>query len=154
MDDLLAKLYQPLEIAIFSKEAYSSFKLRSQAPAWLIDLVGEKKLKTACYLDEIFPFIECFLPDFEQHWDNQRLNPLLSDIWIENSSNNEEIPLEASAIWLDGASFILIQNSGKKYREHVALLQKARNNALTREIVESGVDRCKLKMKRQREAMV
>lgn len=153
MDDLLAKLYHPLEIAIFSKEAYSSFKLRSQAPAWLLDLVGEENLKTACYLNDFFPFIECFLPDFEVHWDNRRSEPLLSDIWIENSSDDKEIPLEASAIWLEGASFILIQNLGKKYKEHVNLLQKARNNALTREIVESSVDRCVLKIKRQREAM-
>ena len=139
MNNLLAKLYLPLDIAVFSKEGYGNFKLRSQAPEWLSDLVPEKQLRTACYLDEIFPFSECFLPDFEQHWKEHKATPLNSDIWVEHNSEGKEIPLEASATWLEGSAFILIKNLGKKYRENVRLLQKARDYALAKERLEDEV---------------
>jgi HD-GYP domain-containing protein (c-di-GMP phosphodiesterase class II) len=138
-NNILAKLYQPLDIAIFSKEGYGSFKLRSQAPVWLNDLIAENKLRSACYLDELFPFIECFLPDFERHWEDKKGKPLTSEVWLESSNNGDEIPLEACAIWFEGSAFLLIKHLGKKYSENVSLLQKARDNALLKEHLESEV---------------
>ncbi len=151
INNILAKLYQPLEMAIFSKEGYGRFKLRSQAPAWLSDLIAKNKLRTACYLDEHFPFIECFLPDFENHWENEKSKPLTSEIWLETSSNGTEIPLEAYAIWFEGSAFFLIKNLGRKYTENVNLLQKARDNALLKEHLESEVIKRTLDIKAREE---
>lgn len=139
MDNLLAKLYLPFDIAVFSKEGYGHFKLRSQAPKWLNELVPENLLRTSCYLDEIFPFSECFMPDFEQHWKEHKATPLNSDVWVEHDSKGKEIPLEASATWLEGSAFILIKNLGKKYQDNVILLQTAREYALAKERLEDNI---------------
>ncbi|MCK5895243.1 MAG: hypothetical protein KAG20_00475 [Cocleimonas sp.] len=137
MNTILAKLYQPLDVAIFSKESHGCFKLRSQAPLWLMDLMSEKELKTACYLDEYFPFLDCVLPDFEQHWDNKKRALLMSDIWLETDSSGKEIPLEASAAWCEGSAFILIKHLGRTYHEYSRLFQKVRDNALLQESLEN-----------------
>lgn len=141
INKVLAKLYQPLDIAIFSKEGYGCFKLRSQAPRWLSDLIETNKFRTACYLDELFPFVACFLPDFENHWKNEKSKLLTSEIWLETSDTGHEIALEAYAIWFEGSAFFLIKNLGRKYTESVNFLQKARDNALLKEHLESEVMR-------------
>ena len=141
MDNILIQLYQPLDIAIFSKENNNSYKLLSKAPSWLHNLTTKNNLIKPCFLNELFPFLECVLPGFEEHWDKKSVNILISDPWIETNQQGEEIPLEASAIWLNETAIILIKKLGKKYYKNVDLLQKARDTILIKEQLESEVIR-------------
>jgi len=152
MENLPVKLYQALDIAVFSKENYG-FKLRSLPPEWLSQLVSKEDLKKVCNLDEHFPFLDCCLPSFEYHWESQNTEPLLSDTWIETTDAGYEIPLEASAIYVEGTAFILLQNLGEKYEKNVEMLQKARDNLLTKEMLEAEVAKRTKEIKQREEEL-
>jgi len=150
MDNLLAKLYQSLDIAVFSKDS-GGFKLCSLSPDWLLSLVPEEELNNTCNLEELFPFLDCYLPSFEYHWESQNTEPLVSDVWVETAHSGDEIPLEATAIYMEGTAFILLQNLGEKYEENVEMLQKARDNLLTKEVLEAEVEKRTQEIKQREE---
>lgn len=136
MDHLLAKLYHSLDIAVFSKGS-AGFKLQTRAPAWLVNLFPKQDFESVCDLGALFPFLECYLPIFEYHWDNQNTELLLSDVWVETTAMADEIPLEAKAVCMEGTAFLLLQHLGEKYEAEVKMLQKARDNLLIKESLEA-----------------
>ena len=116
---------------VFSQEL-EGFRLRSLPPTWLVSLTPEKEINSSYNLEEIFPFLESYLPSFEYHWKTKNMDLMVSDTWVETSDLGDEIPLEASATCIEETAFILLQNLGDKYEKQVELLQKIRNNLLAK----------------------
>ncbi len=91
------------------------------------------------------------MEDAEQHWQAQQGSPLASGVWVETDELGNEVALEASTLWANGESILLLQNLGEKYRKEVSHLQQLREGLLTQEKLENEVQKRTLKIKQREE---
>ena len=100
-----------------------------EVPQWL------EKLKP-WNLDN-FVFLECILPDFEPCWSGEEPTQAFGP-W-EQQAQDGIVALEAHPLHQPGRKLLLLRNLGESYRERVEILQKARDNALVHEALESEI---------------
>jgi signal transduction histidine kinase/CheY-like chemotaxis protein/HPt (histidine-containing phosphotransfer) domain-containing protein len=84
-------------------------------------------------LADAAPFLENFLVDAAAFWDSHTEGSLQSGNWIEHTSEGDEIPLEASAVSLDGKSLLIVRNLSHTFAEQQQLYQTARDSLLEHE---------------------
>ncbi|HVJ14351.1 MAG TPA: HAMP domain-containing sensor histidine kinase [Polyangiaceae bacterium] len=90
-------------------------------------------------IQDVFPFLEIFLPDAERVWDSREPEHANSDFWTEIGADGEEFHLEASALRVDSENLLVITRNEQLFTEKELVLQRARelgfaHRALTREI--------------------
>lgn len=151
MNSFLSKVYQHINITVFTRQADGLFKPHSHLPDWLVFFLAKHANTDSYDLLEAFPYLSCFIEDAEQHWQAQSLEPIASGIWVEIDELEHELPLEACAMWLDGEQVLLIYHLGTKYTQDLSRLQQVRNSLLTQEMLESEVKRRTLEIRRREE---
>jgi len=147
---LLNHIYRTLDMAIFTQQADGRFCLASSMPNWLLFFLGRSDADSHDLL-ATFPYLHCFMADAEQLWQAQQSTPLASGPWLEVNAVEKEVPLEASALWLEGERVLLLQNLGNKYYQEVEHLQYLRNGLLNQEALESEVRKRTLEIQRREE---
>ncbi len=150
MHKLLPAIYNALNMVVFLHKGNGNFTLPVQAPDWLIFFLGKSSCPQNCALQDVFPYLTCFMDDAEQHWQHKQTAPLTSGSWIETDALGHELALEATALWVEDNAVLILQNLGEKYRQEVSRLQQVRNSLLTQEKLENEVQKRTLKI-RQRE---
>lgn len=123
-----------LGYALFEYLGEGQFALLGVPPFWFAQLWGsgtsvQKKLS----LSEKSPFLETFLQEAESFWNDRRPGALDSGAWVEQSFSSEGIPLQATALLLEGRPILAVHSPGSQYRERVQILQTARNSTLEHE---------------------
>ncbi|PZD70234.1 hypothetical protein C1752_15926 [Acaryochloris thomasi RCC1774] len=89
-----------------------------QKPLWFSHFFPHTEVTiTSVHLKETFPFLSNFLSDTQHHWDNQQSNRLDSGLWVELDLQGEEIPLGATALFLDTLQLLLINAAGQALRQ-------------------------------------
>jgi HD-GYP domain-containing protein (c-di-GMP phosphodiesterase class II) len=151
MNSFLSKVYQHINITVFTRQADGLFKPHSHLPDWLVFFLAKHANTNSYDLLEAFPYLSCFIEDAEQHWQAESLEPIASGIWVEIDELEHELPLEACAMWLDGEQVLLIYHLGTKYTQDLSRLQQVRNSLLTQEMLESEVKRRTLEIRRREE---
>ena len=141
MSQTLSNIFQSMNIAVFLREDQDTFKLLTQKPSWLTSFC-EPDFNTgdAIRLGLFFPFLECFMYEAEDVWGSKANNPHRSGPWIEFTTHGEEIPLEATAIWLDGQALLVVQDLGAEYYNEVVRLQGFRDKSLTQEVLQTEIE--------------
>lgn len=109
--------------------AYSDWCKRIWGEAAAVDAEPANTLRLA----EAAPFLENFLVDAAAFWDSHTEGSLQSGNWIEHTSEGNEIPLEASAVSLDGKSLLIVRNLSHTFAEQQQLYQTARDSLLEHE---------------------
>ena len=109
--------------------AYSDWCKRIWGEAAAADAEPANTLRLA----EAAPFLENFLVDAAAFWDSHTEGSLQSGNWIEHTSEGDEIPLEASAVSLDGKSLLIVRNLSHTFAEQQQLYQTARDSLLEHE---------------------
>jgi signal transduction histidine kinase/DNA-binding NarL/FixJ family response regulator len=109
--------------------AYSDWCKRIWGEAAAVDAEPANTLRLA----EAAPFLENFLVDAAAFWDSHTEGSLQSGNWIEHTSDGDEIPLEASAVSLDGKSLLIVRNLSHTFAEQQQLYQTARDSLLEHE---------------------
>ena len=162
MDKLLASLYQALDMAVFvyetdqddtsnkNNDAYDTATLYGYQPGWLGYFLRNTSAQAPRRLDTIFPYLRYFLPEANKHWQQHNGTPLTSGSWIETDETGTEVPLEATALWVNEHAILLIENLGEKYHQDVRQLQQVRDNFLVQEKLEAEIRRRTIQI-RQRE---
>ncbi len=150
MNNLLASIYDSLNLVVFIKTEEERFTLYSSMPDWLVFFLGKSTVRPTCSLVDIFPYLSCFMDSADAHWQQQLAYPLTSGSWIEVDALGNELALEASALWVMNQPVLLLQNLGERYTQEVNRLQQVRNGLLTQEKLENEVQKRTLKI-RQRE---
>ncbi len=150
MNALLGEVYSSLDMAVFTREPGGTFRLQSGMPDWLLFFFGSAH-KTSYPVMETFPYLECFKEEAEQHWHTRQSTPLASGSWLELDALEKELPLEASALWLDGQSVLLLQNLGARYWREQQQLQQLREGLLDKEMLEMEVRKRTLQIRRREE---
>lgn len=130
----LQPFLQQLGYALFEYLGEGQFALLGVPPFWFAQLWGsgtsvQKKLS----LSEKSSFLETFLSEAESFWNDRRPGALDSGAWVEESTSREGIPLQATALLLEGRPILAVYSPGSQYRERVQILQAARNSTLEHE---------------------
>jgi signal transduction histidine kinase/HPt (histidine-containing phosphotransfer) domain-containing protein/AmiR/NasT family two-component response regulator len=124
--------------ALFEHVGEGSFRPIGAYPDWCRRIWGEAAPADAVdanslRLADVAPFLENFLVDAVAYWDSHTEGSLQSGNWIEHTSEGAEIPLEASAVSLDGKSLLIVRNLSHTFAEQQELYQTARDSLLEHE---------------------
>ncbi|MGB1310630.1 MAG: HD-GYP domain-containing protein [Leucothrix sp.] len=154
MSQVLSKVFQSLNIAVFKRVDPQTFQLLSQPPVWLGQFF-EKALAEgeSVQFNNIFPFLDCFLDEAEEFWESQVSTPHRSGPWVDYTPDAEEIPLEAIALWRDEQPLLIIQDLGEEYYNEVVRLQGYRDNAFSQELLHLEASK-RTKQNKTREAQI
>jgi len=121
-------------LALFEYLGKGSFRPIGSFPSWLKQIWGEETARAkTVVLAERSPFLQNFLLDAEQFWNNKSSGAANSGNWIERGVDGVETPLEASALRLDGKKILLIRNFSSAFAEQTQWLQTARDSVLDHE---------------------
>ncbi len=127
----LADLFPALRTCVMERLEEGRFRLMAPVPEWLLgfDLTSEE-LTAGFQPGEQFPFLENFIADSEAFWRKGSGGVLRSGPWVETTTDGAECHLEASALLVNGAEVLLVQELIESYEERRKLLQRARENSL------------------------
>jgi hypothetical protein len=99
MDKLLSAVCYSLNSAVFVRKTAERFSLYTDMPDWLVFFLGQSTPGDYALAD-VFPYLTCFMEDAEQHWQAHQTAPLPSGVWVETDELGNEVPLEATALYL------------------------------------------------------
>lgn len=133
MPSPLQPFLRQLGYALFEYLGDGRFAPLVDPPAWFSQLWGvDAPVQQPLSLAEKSPFLENFLPEAVDFWSTSQPGSLDSGAWIEKPASGAEIPLQATALLLQGRPILAIY-SGSQYQERVQILQTARSFALEHE---------------------
>lgn len=141
MSQVLSKVFQSMNVAVFDRLDEQTFQLLTMPPIWLNQFC-EKEIETdqQIRLEGMFPFLDCFLQEAEDLWESKITSAHRSGPWVDFTPNGEEIPLEAMALWQDGKALLVVQDLGEEYYNEVVRLQGYRNGALSQEVLQIEIE--------------
>ncbi len=90
-------------------------------------------------LEQVFPFLDSFLPDAEDVWSATAAGPARSDFWTEAGAAGEEVHLEASALRVDSRNLLVINRNEELFRQTELVLQRARELRLAHDALSNEV---------------
>ena len=88
---------------LFEAVGEGEFKLTGAWPEWCKKMWGDAPAEGATLrLGEKSAFLDNFLYDAEDFWKTKQTGSVSSGNWIEAGESGESMPLEASAVQIDG----------------------------------------------------
>lgn len=130
-------------LALFEYRGAGAFRAVGKRPRWCEELWGRKMRdgKPAA-LAKSSPFLENFLCEAEPFWQSPTAaGSLNSGSWIERTKSGAEVPLEASALFLDGHPILLLRNMSATFAAQQELFQTARDALLQHERLEREIQK-------------
>lgn len=127
-----SEIFAALDILVLERVDAGKFKFTGNYPKW-IRRFCRKKLEPEMEIlipEEEFPFVENFLVDAEEYWQDNDRKPLKSGIWSDLDISGKEFHFEASALLVNGKKILLIEMMSDSYIEKQNLIQQARENKL------------------------
>ncbi len=108
------------------------FLRRGDCPSWCT-LLGVPALAADVpfVVEDVFPFLEIFLPDAETLWQPELPGAISSDFWTEVARGDEEVHLEATALRIDSRNVLVITRNERLFAQKQLVLQRARELRLT-----------------------
>src|ERR1700723_1347709 len=121
--------------ALFEYLGDGEFQLIGTWPAWCQALWGDLAADAGkIRIGDASPFLENFIFDAEQFWDSKSAaGSANSGNWTEREASGREIPLEASAYFLDGRRVLVVRNLSETFDQQEEIFQTARDSLLVYE---------------------
>jgi signal transduction histidine kinase/CheY-like chemotaxis protein/HPt (histidine-containing phosphotransfer) domain-containing protein len=120
--------------ALFEFLGDGAFRLIGSWPPWCQAMWGDAGAdQEKIRLGDVSPFLENFLFDAETFWNSKSAGSVNSGNWTERDSSDREIPLEASAYFLDGTRLLIVRNLSEIFDQQQELFQTARDSLLVYE---------------------
>jgi signal transduction histidine kinase len=131
-DSITDDLFAALNILVLERLRLGCFKVIGTVPSWLKHFCYPRITSGMEVLipEEQFPFLENFLIDAEEFWQNNSPKKLSSGFWADRDLAGKEYHFEAAAICLNQRKFLLIELLEDSYTEKQYIIQKARENQL------------------------
>ncbi|BAY30106.1 histidine kinase [Nostoc carneum NIES-2107] len=131
-DSITADLFAALNILVLERINFGTFKVTGTVPNWLRHFCHPRITSGMEVLipEEQFPFLENFLIDAEEFWQNNSTTKLTSGFWTDRALSGKEYHFEASAICLNNRKILLIELLDNSFYEKQSIIQKARENQL------------------------
>jgi signal transduction histidine kinase/DNA-binding NarL/FixJ family response regulator/HPt (histidine-containing phosphotransfer) domain-containing protein len=120
--------------ALFEYLDNGSFRLIGTWPPWCEALWGDLPAQSEkIRLGDVSPFLENFIFDAETFWNSKSAGSANSGNWTERDATSREIPLEASAYFLQGTRLLIIRNLSETFDQQQEIFQTARDSLLVYE---------------------
>ncbi|HEY5035946.1 MAG TPA: hypothetical protein VII74_02300, partial [Chthoniobacterales bacterium] len=130
-DSPVSAVLEALGFALFLREADETLRLQSAPPDWLRKLwSGLTREGDQLPLEEVSPFLENFLIDAADCWATGGAARVQSGPWVEQTSDGEEVSLEATALTSKGQAVLLLERLGEVFEAKKSMLQKARETVI------------------------
>lgn len=138
-DSILNKVIPKLGLLCFEYHAEGYFSCVGESPNWAMELFPCIRNRFPRILPcDISPFLENFIVDAEEFWQQNNGSILRSGYWTESVQSTpktpqiqtSEIHLEALVLTIDGRSLLLLEVSEVKFSESFHWLQTARTERL------------------------
>jgi len=108
------------------------FELIGNVPDWFKKLIPNYNYSGLCFqLEDIFPFLEVFLPEAMEIYKRSEDGKVVSGLWTEFTPQSEEVILQATAVKENGYNFIFLESISERNPEKQKNLQKLREQSLT-----------------------
>lgn len=148
---LLPKLLSQTDSVVFVEQGDSQFELISDVPQWAHSVIPElSQPGDTVQLEGKIEFLDFFLEDAKAYWLSPSNDPLYSDEWVHRKDGNQELPMAAIALSIDGYAVLLLKSIEQRYKTMQKVHQHARESLLNNELLEAEVRR-RTKIIRQRE---
>ena len=120
-----------------------SFQVETPPPDWFTTLWPAGFKRGPLQLRGVSHFLDNFMTDAGYHWAKHDAGSLKSGPFLEQlPDGGPTLPLEATALTTsEGTRILLIANLGESYEETLRILQAARENLLTQELLEIEVSK-------------
>jgi PAS domain S-box-containing protein len=117
-----------LNIVVLERLDHGDFRVLGEAPGWFKRLCPDafSKPEGRSSLAGKLAFLDHFLEEAEPFWSNRVDGRLRSGVWRETDSEGALFDLEASAVFSEGRSFLLVERLGTDFEEKRSLLQRGR----------------------------
>lgn len=125
---------------VLERMADGRFVRQGECPQWCSLLGISPLLRDAPFaIEDVFPFLEIFLPDAEHIWESGWPGGASSDFWTEVGPAGGEVHLEASAVRVGSRSLLVVTRNERLFTQKELVLQRARelrltHHGLTREV--------------------
>jgi signal transduction histidine kinase len=131
-NSILSEIFATLNILVLERTDVNLFKIIGNVPHWLMHICCQnfKSGMDILIPQEEFSFLENFLIDAEELWENKGNIKLSSGLWSETDLSGKERQFEAYAICVDSRKILLIELLGEKFAKKQHFIQKARDNQL------------------------
>ena len=148
-------IFEAIDMVALKHIENDLFQVISPPGEWFAELWPKSYRSEPLPLKGPSPFLDNFLIDAAYHWTSEKSTKTLkSGPFLEASEiTGSNIPLEASAVVVEGDRILIVTNLGDGYQETLDLLQSARENLLTQEFLEIEVSK-RTQAIRDREAEV
>jgi len=134
-NSLLGKILAALKILSLEWKEERALKIIGSAPDWAKDefecfshLSGTNNDRVLA--ESFSPFLENFIYDAQDFWQERSSQLLRSGIWTEVGLSQQEIHLEATALCLENRHIIIVESSETAVNEKFQWLQTARQEQL------------------------
>ncbi|MGD9366699.1 MAG: ATP-binding protein [Desulfobacteraceae bacterium] len=143
--DTLERFFKACNVAALELDTGNHFSLIGQAPDWLNRFCPEAAIRP-CNLspENVFSFLENFLNEAYDFWDQHKIGCIKSGVWIEKDASGKEHLFEATAVYTGASKILLIFNENKHLAEKRALIQRGRELALGHCTLEKSQTRMQL----------
>jgi signal transduction histidine kinase len=112
---------------VLERQGDGRFVHRGGLPPWCLQLGAPQLRDRAPFsVEEVFPFLESFLPDAERVWRDEGPPRVYSEFWTEVTPDGEELHLEATAVHVDGQALLVVSRNERLFLEASLVLQRAR----------------------------
>ncbi len=140
--DLAESILSACNMAAMSLDTDGKFYLIGRPPDWLSSVCPLPETEP-CQLDpnNVFSFLENFLHDAHEFWNTGKAGCIKSGLWIEADGTGQEHLFEAIAVYTGQSKILLITKEHSMSREKQALIQKGREIALGRSVLEKAQSR-------------
>ena len=129
-------IYDVFEDLILSIKDSETAKITSKIPQWFSHLNQNYYSGSTIKFTDVFPYLEVFIFEATDFWENNQAQKLESGIWTESLSNGKEIALTAFAICNNDQKYLLIRPMEDNIDKEQMALQMAREQKLAYEKLE------------------
>jgi diguanylate cyclase (GGDEF)-like protein len=131
-DDSLLSL---LEIVVFVY--HEGLTLLTPCPPWLVTLYPE--VLAEVWLPHETSYLGAFLIEARSHWQTQNAGQLSSGSWLEKSRLKKELNLEATALYHQNKSLLVLRLLGSNFSQLSERLQQTQQEKLEQRRIEQAL---------------
>ena len=129
---ILIQLTAGLDMLVTRQVQGYQFQIVGNLPKWFQTFFPEMIQEQGLILPaEGFSFLEHFIADAEQFWQGHWQGTLTSGLWTEVLPSGQDIPLQASALWVDNHRILILKQVQLDFAETVTLIQTGRDHQLS-----------------------
>ena len=130
-NDFARGLFGALDTAVFRENESGRFEPLEPPPAWCRDFLPGSSPDGAVALDAAFAFLDTFLIEAREWWDDPQPGKLVSEPWSEADPHGVQRQMQATALFHGGERVLLIERLGPELERTREVLQLARETALS-----------------------